>query len=131
MPTIIDACFASWLEALLHHPSATQFDDHTRQTVWAIKNANEVTTAMALLKGTQANLAFLTTATGVKHQCLLYHHLEEFGLTILNQPSGHYTLLGLGDTAHPISVDTKVLFNVEDKMVPGLSYLQDLDTKDK
>eukprot|EP00957_Ditylum_brightwellii_P061101 4636490-Ditylum_brightwellii.AAC.1 len=86
---------------------------------------------MALLKGTQANLAFLTTATGVKHQCLLHHHLEEFSLTILDQSAGHYALLGLGNTAHPVSVDTTVLFDVEDKRVPGLAYLQDLDTEDK
>eukprot|EP00957_Ditylum_brightwellii_P160320 12204068-Ditylum_brightwellii.AAC.1 len=131
MPTTIDACFASWLEVLLHHPSVTQFDDHTQQTVRAIKNANKATTATSLLKGTQVNLAFLTTATGVKHQCLLYHHLEEFGSTVLNQPSGHYTLLGLGDTSHPVSIATKVLFDVEDKRFPGLAYLQDLDTEDK
>eukprot|EP00957_Ditylum_brightwellii_P101986 7773394-Ditylum_brightwellii.AAC.1 len=131
MPTTIDARFASWLEVLLHHPSVTQFDYHTRQTVQAIKHTNNVMTTTELLKETQANLVFLTTAPGVKHQCLLYHHLEEFGLTILDQPAGHYVLLGLGNTVHAVSVDTMVLFDVKDKRVPGLVYLQDLDTKDK
>eukprot|EP00957_Ditylum_brightwellii_P160742 12237553-Ditylum_brightwellii.AAC.1 len=102
-----------------------------QQTVTTIKLTNDVATATTLLKETQVNLAFLTMTTGVKNQCFLYHNLEEFGSTILNQPAGHYALLALGDKAQPISVDTAVLFDVEDKRVPGLAYLQDLDTTDK
>eukprot|EP00957_Ditylum_brightwellii_P202490 15330428-Ditylum_brightwellii.AAC.1 len=68
---------------------------------------------------------------GVKHQCLLYHHLKEFALTILNRQAGHYALLGLGDSAQPVTMDILVLFDIEDKMDPGLAYLKDLDTLDK
>eukprot|EP00957_Ditylum_brightwellii_P008010 607751-Ditylum_brightwellii.AAC.1 len=59
----------------------------------AIRDAADVTEATNLLKEAQANLTFLTMETGVKHQCLLYHHLEEFGSAILNQQKGHYALI--------------------------------------
>mmetsp|Transcript_14108 Transcript_14108/g.17930 ORF Transcript_14108/g.17930 Transcript_14108/m.17930 type:complete len:149 (+) Transcript_14108:516-962(+) len=131
MLSTTDSCFASWLEALLRHPSASPFDNYTRQTVIAIKLSTNTEAATNLLKRTQANLAFFTTATGVKHQCLLYHHLEEFGSTILNQQAGHYALLGLGDSAQPVSVNTMVLSDVEDKIVPDVACLKDLDTTDK
>eukprot|EP00957_Ditylum_brightwellii_P147185 11207904-Ditylum_brightwellii.AAC.1 len=99
-------------------------------TVTAIKTANDTTIATSLLQGAQANLGFLTTATGVKHHFLLYHYLEEFGSLILNQQRGHYALFGFRDSAQPVTVNTSVLFDVADKHVPGLAYLQDLDTAD-
>eukprot|EP00957_Ditylum_brightwellii_P081070 6166074-Ditylum_brightwellii.AAC.1 len=126
-----DTCFTSWLDTLLHHPSATPFNAHTRTAVTAIKTANDTAIATCLLQGAQANLNFLTTVAGVKHYCLLYHHLEDFGSPILNQQRGHYALFGSGDSAQPVTVNTSVLFDVEDKHIPGLAYLQDLDMADK
>eukprot|EP00957_Ditylum_brightwellii_P015105 1139243-Ditylum_brightwellii.AAC.1 len=131
MPSTTDACFASWMETLLYHPSATPFDAHTKMLLTAIKMLTDTAAATNLLQGTQANLAFLTTATVVKHQCLLYHHLEEFALPILNQQAEHYALVGFGDSVQPVTIDISVLFDVKNKHIPGLVYLKDLDTVDK
>eukprot|EP00957_Ditylum_brightwellii_P016133 1214573-Ditylum_brightwellii.AAC.1 len=98
-----------------------------RQTLTAIKDSADAMVATNKLKGSQENLAFLTTMTGVKHQCLIAHHLEEFGSTILNTQTGHYTLIIIGDNTHLVMVDTFVLFDMEDKSIPGLDYLKDLD----
>eukprot|EP00957_Ditylum_brightwellii_P002206 169629-Ditylum_brightwellii.AAC.2 len=92
-------CFTLWLDTLLHHPSATPFDAHTRTTITVIKTANNTAIATGLLQGTQANLPFFTMATGVKHYCLLYHHQEEFRSPSLNQQRRHYALFGFRDSA--------------------------------
>eukprot|EP00957_Ditylum_brightwellii_P204513 15339619-Ditylum_brightwellii.AAC.1 len=126
-----DTRFISWLDTLLLHLSATPFNAHIRTAVTAIKTANNTTIETNLLQGAQANLGFLTTAAGVKNHCLLYHYLEESGSPILNQQRGHYALFGFGDSAQPVTVNTAILFDVEDKHVLGLAYLQDLDTTDK
>eukprot|EP00957_Ditylum_brightwellii_P159778 12161750-Ditylum_brightwellii.AAC.1 len=97
----------------------------------ATKTVNDTAVATNLLKGAQANLGFLTIATGVKHHCLLYHHQEEFGSPILNQQRGHYALFGFRDSAQPVTFGISVLFDVKDKRVPGLAYLKDLDAADK
>eukprot|EP00957_Ditylum_brightwellii_P212347 15367195-Ditylum_brightwellii.AAC.3 len=123
--------FASWIKVLLHHPSTTPFNNYTKKKIHAIHEAANKTEATNLLKGSQANLAFLTMATGVKHQCLLYHHLEEFESAILNQQKGHYALLSFGDSTQPVIVHTDILFNGKDKSVPGLDYLKDIDNQTK
>eukprot|EP00957_Ditylum_brightwellii_P015801 1190048-Ditylum_brightwellii.AAC.1 len=131
MVSTTNAHFTSWLDTLLHYPSATPFDAHTRTTITAIKTANNAAVVTNPLKGAQTNPGFLTTAIGVKHHCLLYHHLEEFGSPILNQQRGQYALFGFGDSTQPVKVDISVLFNIKDKQVLGLAYLQDLDTANK
>eukprot|EP00957_Ditylum_brightwellii_P124207 9467855-Ditylum_brightwellii.AAC.1 len=40
-------------------------------------------------------------------------------------------LMGMGDSAMPVRVKMSTLFGVEDKQVPGLAYLKDLDSEAK
>eukprot|EP00957_Ditylum_brightwellii_P161740 12314728-Ditylum_brightwellii.AAC.2 len=95
----MDSHVVSWLEVALHHPSAKPFDEHIKETVTAIKNFANVAEAIKLVQGHQSDLVFLTTATRVKYQCLIYHHLEKFVSPILNQTAGHYVLIRFGDSA--------------------------------
>eukprot|EP00957_Ditylum_brightwellii_P083051 6312933-Ditylum_brightwellii.AAC.1 len=67
----------------------------------------------------------------MKYQCLLYHHLKKFGSSNLKQQSGHFALLGFGKSTQPLIVNTTVLFNIEDKSIPSIDYLKDLDATNK
>eukprot|EP00957_Ditylum_brightwellii_P208331 15356886-Ditylum_brightwellii.AAC.1 len=131
MPSTTNFCFAFWIEVLLHHSLATPFNNHTSETATTIKNAANIAAATNLLKGAQANLAFLNTTMGLKYRCLIYRHLEEFGSLILNQQARHYALLGFGNSTQPVTIDTTILFDAEDKNIPRLDYIKDLDTPTK
>eukprot|EP00957_Ditylum_brightwellii_P052989 4017434-Ditylum_brightwellii.AAC.1 len=132
MPSYQHTLFKSWKEALLHHPSAMLFDEHTAKTIIAICNTgDDLTKVKALLSGASAHLAFLTTATGTRNTCLLYHHCERQGSPIIGQAESYMALMGIGDLAIPVCVEMSTLFDVEDKQVPGLAYLKDLESEEK
>eukprot|EP00957_Ditylum_brightwellii_P073497 5584989-Ditylum_brightwellii.AAC.1 len=80
------------------------------------------------MQGQQANLTFITTATGLYETCHIYHHLEQSGSPILVTETKHFALLGFGATAQPVKVNTATLLDVEDKQVPGAAYFRNIDT---